>query len=81
MWTREAFARVARPAQKRVVKSWVGTLVTHAIAITKRLVIGNRNFEVASFSRRNRDTIAMSQSQKSHWAKKVAAIRNGITTL
>ena len=34
------------------------------------------NFEVASFSRRNRSKIAMSQSQKSHWTKKIAAIRN-----
>ena len=42
----------------------------------KSLAIGNHNFEVASFSRRNRSKIAVSQSQKSHWAKKIAAIRN-----
>ena len=43
----------------------------------KSLAIGNRNFEeVASFSRRNRNKIAVSQSQKSDWAKKIAAIRN-----
>ena len=42
----------------------------------KSLAIGNRNFEIASFSRRNRNKIAVSQSQKSHWAKKVAAIQN-----
>ena len=42
----------------------------------KSLAIGNHNFEVASFSRRNRSRIAVLQSQKSHWAKKIAAIRN-----
>ena len=42
----------------------------------KSLAIGNHNFEVASFSRRNRSKIALSQSQKSHWAKKIAAIQN-----
>ena len=42
----------------------------------KSLAIGNHNFEVASFSRRNRNKIAVSQSQKSHWAKKIAAIQN-----
>ena len=42
----------------------------------KSLAIGNHNFEVASFSRRNRSKIAVSQSQKSHWAKKIAAIQN-----
>ena len=42
----------------------------------KSLAIGNHNFEVASFSCRNRSKIAVSQSQRSHWAKKVAAIRN-----
>ena len=41
----------------------------------KSLAIGNHNFEVASFSRRNRSKIAVSQSQKSHWAKKIAAIQ------
>ena len=30
----------------------------------------------ASFSRRNRSKIAVPQSQTSHWAKKIAAIRN-----
>ena len=42
----------------------------------KPLAIGNHNFEIASFSRRNRNKITMSQSQNSHWAKKIAAIRN-----
>ena len=42
----------------------------------KSLAIGNHNFKVASFSRRNRSKIAVSQSQKSHWAKKIAAIQN-----
>ena len=42
----------------------------------KSLAIGNHNFEVASFFRRNRSKIAVSQSQKSHWAKKIAAIQN-----
>ena len=42
----------------------------------KSLAIGNHNFEVASFSRRNRSKIAVSHSQKSHWAKKIAAIWN-----
>ena len=42
----------------------------------KSLAIGNHNVEVASFSRRNRINIAVSQSQKTHWAKKIAAIRN-----
>ena len=42
----------------------------------KSLAIGNHNFEVASFSRRNRSKIAMSQSQKSHWAKKIAAMQS-----
>ena len=42
----------------------------------KSLAIGNHNFEVASFPRRNRSKIAVSQSQKSHWAKQIAAIRN-----
>ena len=42
----------------------------------KSLAIGNHNFEVASFSRRNRSKIAVSQSQKWHWAKEIAAIRN-----
>ena len=42
----------------------------------KSLAIGNHNLEVASFSRRNRSKIAVSQSQKSHWAKKIAAIQN-----
>ena len=42
----------------------------------KSLAIGNHNFEVASFSRRNRSKIAVLQSQKSHWAKKIAAIQN-----
>ena len=36
----------------------------------KSLAIGNHNFKVTSFSSRNRDKIAVSQSQKSHWAKK-----------
>ena len=34
----------------------------------KSLAIGNHNFEIASFSRRNRSKIAVSQSQQSHWA-------------
>ena len=42
----------------------------------KSLAIGNHNFEVASFSRRNRSKIAVSQSQKSHWATKIVAIQN-----
>ena len=42
----------------------------------KSQAIGNHNFEVASFSRRNHSKIAVSQSQKSHWAKKIAAIQN-----
>ena len=42
----------------------------------KSLAIGNHNFEVASFSRRNRSKIAVSQSQKAHWAKTIAAIQN-----
>ena len=43
----------------------------------KSLAIGNHNFEVAGFSRRNRRKIAVSQSQKSHWAKiKIAVIQN-----
>ena len=42
----------------------------------KSLAIGNHNFEIASFSCRNRSKIAVSQSQKSHWAKKIAAIQN-----
>ena len=42
----------------------------------KSLAIGNHNFEVACFSRRNRSKIAVSQSQKSYWAKKIAAIQN-----
>ena len=42
----------------------------------KSLAITNHNFEVASFARRNRDKIAVSQSQKSHWAKIIAAMRN-----
>ena len=42
----------------------------------KSLAIGNHNFEIASFSRRNRSKIAVSQSQKSHSARKIAAIRN-----
>ena len=42
----------------------------------KSLAISNHNFKVASFSRRNRSKIAVSQSQKSHWAKKIAAIQN-----
>ena len=41
----------------------------------KLLAIGNHNFEVASFSRRNRSKIAMSQSQKPHWAQTIAAIQ------
>ena len=41
----------------------------------KSLAIGNHNFEVASFSRRNHSKIAV-KSQKSHWAKKIAAIQN-----
>ena len=42
----------------------------------KSLAIGNHNLEVASFARRNCRKIALSQSQKSHWAKDIAAIRN-----
>ena len=42
----------------------------------KSLAIGNHNFEVAGFSRRNRSKIAVSQSQQSHRAKKIAAIQN-----
>ena len=40
----------------------------------KSLAIGNHIFEVASFFCRNRSKIAV--SQKSHWAKKIAAIQN-----
>ena len=36
----------------------------------------NHNFEVASFPHKNHSKIAVSQSQKSHWAKKIAAIQN-----
>ena len=42
----------------------------------KSLATANRNFKVASFASRNRSKIAVSQSQKSHRAKKIAAIRN-----
>ena len=42
----------------------------------KSLAIANHNFEVASFSHRNRSEIAVLQSQKSHCAKTIAAIRN-----
>ena len=51
--------------------------MTHAIAITnrKRLAIITSKSH-ASFSRSNRSKIAVLQSQKLHWAQKIAAIRN-----
>ena len=42
----------------------------------KSLAIGNPNFEAASLSSRNRNKMTVSQSQKSHCANKIAAIRN-----
>ena len=42
----------------------------------KSLAIGNHNFEVASFSRRDRNQIAVSRSPKSALGQKIAAIRN-----
>ena len=41
----------------------------------KSLAIGNHDFEIANFSRRNRSKIAVSQSQKIALGQKMAAIR------